>query len=102
MFTRCPLTQNLSQRERKPADPPVAIVTHERIDPTLHEKSDSVVDRMNDPLDVLARVETHVRGHGRDEGVTIVAELGDGDLLALEVSDRPDALGPEQLVAPRV
>ena len=44
-------------------------------------------------------VEADVGGHRRDEDVPDALQRPDRDGLALEISDRADALGPEQLEA---
>ena len=55
---------------------------------------------MGDPVDVLARVQAHVRGHAREKDVRAGVQLGHGDSLPLQIADSADPVGPEQLVAP--
>src|SRR5262252_9715480 len=57
---------------------------------------------MNDPLDVLQRMEPHVGSHGRDEGMTVVPEISYCNLLPLEVSDGAHPICPEELVTARM
>src|SRR5256885_1882469 len=55
--------------------------------------------RLRHERDVAGGIEAHVRRHAGDEDVMGGSPLGDGDRLALEIADRADALGPEELVA---
>jgi hypothetical protein len=54
---------------------------------------------MDGPRDVLLGIEADVGGHRRDEDVPDALQRPDRDGLALEIPDRADALGPEQLEA---
>ena len=54
---------------------------------------------MGDPVDILARVQADVGAHAREEDVRRRSQAEYGDRLALQVADRADAVGPEQLEA---
>jgi hypothetical protein len=53
----------------------------------------------HDPLDVAARIEAHVADDGGEKAVIRVVQRGDGDRLALEVANRADRRGGDQLLA---
>ena len=54
------------------------------------------------PRDVFARIEADVRHHARDERIGRSSNGVHGDRLALQVANRADALGAEQLETPRL
>jgi hypothetical protein len=55
--------------------------------------------RLNDPLDVLPRIEADVGHHHRGEDVVRVAKFGHGDLATPQIADSTDALAAEEFVA---
>jgi hypothetical protein len=54
---------------------------------------------MRDPGDVLAGVQSHIRGHAREEEVVRRAQGGYRNGFSFQVADRPHVVRPEDLVA---
>jgi hypothetical protein len=54
---------------------------------------------MDHPVDVLARVQSHILGHTSHEEIMVASLLGDGHGLPLQFLDSTDPVGAEQLEA---
>ena len=57
---------------------------------------------MRDPLDVLSRVQTDIRGHAAEKDVLRRCQFGNGYRLSLQVVDGADLLSPEEFEAAHV
>src|SRR5215472_3070471 len=72
---------------------------HEAVDFPLGEKLHGFRRTASDPIDLRAGIETDVGHHAGEKDMLRRSELEHGDGLSLQVTDRTDALGAEQLEA---
>jgi len=54
---------------------------------------------VHDPVDVLTRIQTHIRRHAGDKNVGREPQPTHGDALPFQVTDAAHALGAEELEA---
>ena len=67
------------------------------VDLSLREEPPALDGGMLDEVHVLARIQPHVGHHAGEEDVLARPELSDRDRLTLQIPDRANAVGPEQL-----
>ena len=75
---------------------------HQCINLTVSQELHRLGRGVDDEIDVSLGVYADVGCHGRKEDMVWRTQLGHGDGFALEVTNRVDALGPEQLEASRM
>jgi hypothetical protein len=73
--------------------------TEKRVDLPFRQQLDGLGDRVRHEVDILMGVQAHVGRHAGEEDVLGAPQLDHRHGLALEVSDRADTVGPEQLEA---